>query len=110
PRGAGPPLRPRRRGALEEGAASRNVMVEVRTEAGAVELLASVFPIAEAGAAREGAILVTRDLKSVSVSARTFQSLIQYSAQLAALGQLTSQVPQDIQNPLQAMIAHHAFT
>ena len=55
--GADHPLRPMVRRALEEGAASRNVMVEVRTEAGAVELLASVFPIAEAGAAREGAIL-----------------------------------------------------
>lgn len=83
--------------------------VEVRTEAGAVELLASVFPIAEQGAACDGAILVTRDLKSVSVSPRTFQSLIQYSAQLAALGQLTSEVTHDIKNPLHAMMVHIAF-
>jgi signal transduction histidine kinase len=85
------------------------VTLEVRTETGAVELLASVFPIAEEGVACEGAILVTRDLKSVSVSARTFQSLIQYSAQLAALGQLTSEVTHDIKNPLHAMIVHIAF-
>ena len=107
--GADHPLRPMLRRALEEGAATRNVTLEVRTETGAVELLASVFPIAEEGAACEGAILVTRDLKSVSVSARTFQSLIQYSAQLAALGQLTSEVTHDIKNPLHAMIVHIAF-
>jgi signal transduction histidine kinase/HAMP domain-containing protein len=107
--GADHPLRPILRRALEEGAATRNVTVEVRTETGAVELLASVFPIAEAGAACEGAIVVTRDLKSVSVSARTFQSLIQYSAQLAALGQLTSEVTHDIKNPLHAMMVHIAF-
>jgi len=102
-------LRPMLRRAREEGAATRNVTVEVRTETGAVELLASVFPIAEEGMACEGAIVVTRDLKSVSVSARTFQSLIQYSAQLAALGQLTSEVTHDIKNPLHAMIVHIAF-
>jgi len=107
--GADHPLRPMLRRALEEGAATRNVTVEVRTETGAVELLASVFPIAEEGAACEGAIVVTRDLKSVSVSARTFQSLIQYSAQLTALGQLTSEVTHDIKNPLHAMIVHIAF-
>ena len=107
--GADHPLRPMLRRALEEGAATRNVTVEVRTETGAVELLASVFPIAEEGTACEGAIVVTRDLKSVSVSARTFQSLIQYSAQLAALGQLTSEVTHDIKNPLHAMIVHIAF-
>jgi signal transduction histidine kinase/HAMP domain-containing protein len=107
--GADHPLRPMLRRALDEGAVTRNVTVEVRSEAGAMELLASVFPIAEGGAACEGAILVTRDLKSVSVSARTFQSLIQYSAQLAALGQLTSEVTHDIKNPLHAMIVHIAF-
>ena len=107
--GADHPLRPMLRRALEEGAATRNVTVEVRTETGAAELLASVFPIAEEGMACEGAIVVTRDLKSVSVSARTFQSLIQYSAQLAALGQLTSEVTHDIKNPLHAMIVHIAF-
>jgi signal transduction histidine kinase len=107
--GADHPLRPMLHRALEEGAATRNVTVEVRSETGAVELLASVFPIAEEGAACEGAIIVTRDLKSVSVSARTFQSLIQYSAQLAALGQLTSEVTHDIKNPLHAMIVHIAF-
>jgi signal transduction histidine kinase/HAMP domain-containing protein len=107
--GADHPLRPMLRRALEEGAATRNVTVEVRTETGALELLASVFPIAEEGAACDGAIVVTRDLKSVSVSARTFQSLIQYSAQLTALGQLTSEVTHDIKNPLHAMIVHIAF-
>jgi signal transduction histidine kinase len=107
--GADHPLRPMLRRAIEEGAATRNVTLEGRTETGAVELLASVFPIADEGAACEGAIVVTRDLKSVSVSARTFQSLIQYSAQLAALGQVTSEVTHDIKNPLHAMMVHIAF-
>src|SRR5262249_55430101 len=57
------PLRLALRRALEEGAATRNVTVEARAETGAVELLASVFPVAEAGTACEGAILVARDLK-----------------------------------------------
>jgi signal transduction histidine kinase/HAMP domain-containing protein len=107
--GAAHPWRPMMRRALEEGAAARNVTIEVRGDAGPVELLASVFPIADAGGGCDGAILVTRDLKSVSVSARTFQSLIQYSAQLAALGQLTSEVTHDIKNPLHAMMVHIAF-
>src|SRR6266849_6293797 len=76
--GADHPLRPMLRRALEEGAATRNVTVEVRTETGAVELLASVFPIAEEGAACYGAIVVTRDLKSVSVAAGSFKKNIQY--------------------------------
>jgi PAS domain S-box-containing protein len=107
--GAAHPWRPMMRRALEESAATRNVTIEVRGDAGPVELLASVFPIADASGGCDGAILVTRDLKSVSVSARTFQSLIQYSAQLAALGQLTSEVTHDIKNPLHAMMVHIAF-
>jgi two-component system, NtrC family, sensor histidine kinase HydH len=43
------------------------------------------------------------------VSARTFQSLIQYSAQLAALGQVTAEVTHDVKNPLHAMMIHVAF-
>ncbi len=61
------------------------------------------------GSRCDGAILVVRDLKSVAVSARTFQSLIQYSAQLAALGQITSEVAHDVKNPLHAMVVHVAF-
>jgi signal transduction histidine kinase len=45
----------------------------------------------------------------VAVSARTFQSLIQYSAQLAALGQITSEVAHDVKNPLHAMAVRVAF-
>ncbi len=95
--------------ALEDGAISRNVTVEVPTEGRPVQLLASVFPLADHGRARGGAILVLRDLQSVAVSARTFQSLIRYSAQLAALGQVTSEVTHDVKNPLQAMMVHVAF-
>jgi signal transduction histidine kinase len=45
----------------------------------------------------------------MAVSARTFQSLIQYSAQLAALGQITSEVAHDVKNPLHAMVVRVAF-
>jgi hypothetical protein len=69
-----------------------------------VEALASVFPVDGKDSGCEGAILVVRDLMSVAVSARTFQSLIQYSAQLAALGQVTSEVAHDIKGPLHTMV------
>jgi signal transduction histidine kinase len=68
-----------------------------------------VFPVSGDGAACAGAILVVRDVRAVAVSARTFQSLIQYSAQLAALGQITSEVAHDVKNPLHAMAVRVAF-
>jgi len=73
------------------------------------EVLASVFPVLGDGAGCAGAILVVRDVRAVAVSARTFQSLIQYSAQLAALGQITSEVAHDVKNPLHAMAVRVAF-
>jgi two-component system sensor histidine kinase AtoS len=103
------PLRPLVAKALQQGASSRNVTLEIPTDGRPVELLASVFSMTGQGGAPEGAILVVRDPHSLAVSARTFQSLIQYSAQLAALGQVTSEVTHDVKNPLHAMTVHVAF-
>jgi signal transduction histidine kinase len=44
----------------------------------------------------------TRDLDSI----KTLQSLISYSAKLAALGRLTSGVAHEVKNPLNAMMIH----
>jgi PAS domain S-box-containing protein len=103
------PLRHLMLRALERGEASRNAKIEIPTEGAPLELLASVLPVSPEGSKGAGVILVVRDLKSLAVSARTFQSLIQYSAQLAALGQITSEVAHDIKNPLHAMVIRVAF-
>jgi PAS domain S-box-containing protein len=103
------PLRHLMLHAIESGQASRNATIEIPTGGTPTELLASVFPVSSDGSACTGAIVVVRDLKSVAVSARTFQSLIQYSAQLAALGQVTSEVAHDVKNPLHAMVIRVAF-
>ncbi len=103
------PLRHMMLRAMEDVATSRNVKIEIPTDDAPMELLASVFPVSGNGSACEGAILVVRDLKSVAVSARTFQSLIQYSAQLAALGQVTAEAAHDVKNPLHAMVVRVAF-
>ena len=103
------PLRHLTLGAIQSGEASRNAKIEIPTDGAPMELLASVFPVSSNGSGCAGAILVVRDLKSVAVSARTFQSLIQYSAQIAALGQITSEVAHDVKNPLHAMVVRVAF-
>jgi PAS domain S-box-containing protein len=95
--------------AMETSEVSRNVKIEIPTDGAPIEVLSSVFPVSSDAGQCTGAILVVRDLKSVAVSARTFQSLIQYSAQLAALGQVTSEVAHDVKNPLHAMAVRVAF-
>jgi len=94
---------------IDTGEATRNAQVEIVRDGKRRELLASVFPVSVDGTGSAGAILVVRDVRAVAVSARTFQSLIQYSAQLAALGQITSEVAHDVKNPLHAMAVRVAF-
>jgi signal transduction histidine kinase len=107
--GAGHPLREMVSQALEQGSSFRSVAVELPAGQGTpTQLVASVFPVSGAGEAREGAIVLLKDLKSVAVSAHTLQALIQYSAQIAALGQVTSEAAHDVRNPLQGMMMHAA--
>jgi PAS domain S-box-containing protein len=104
------PLWPIIRRALQEHLGSQSVRIEVPTNGASFELLVSAFPVADdQSRAHSRVILTTRDIKSVAVSARTFQAIIQYSAQLAALGQVTSEVTHDVKNPLHAMMVHVAF-
>jgi PAS domain S-box-containing protein len=65
------------------------------------ELLVSAFFVSDARAVT-GAVVLLRDLESL----RTLQSLISYSAKLAALGRLTSGVAHEVKNPLNAMMIH----
>jgi len=103
------PLRGMLRQAFEEGASFRSVAVELSSAPpGSPQFLASVFPVSAAGQPCEGAIVLVKDLKSVAVSARTLQSLIQYSAQIAALGQVTSEMAHEVRNPLHGMLMHVA--
>jgi signal transduction histidine kinase len=103
------PLRHMMLHALETAGASRNVKIAIATDGAPLELLASVFPVSHDGSVCTGAILVVRDLQSVTVSVRTLQSLTQDSAQLAALGQTASKVAHDVRNPLHAMVVRAAF-
>jgi signal transduction histidine kinase len=97
------------RRALEESATFRSVAVELpAARGGTTRLLASVFPLSGEGQPSEGAIVVLKDLNAVAVSARTLQSLIQYSAQIAALGQVTSEMAHEVRNPLHGMMMHVA--
>jgi signal transduction histidine kinase/HAMP domain-containing protein len=94
--------------ALQPDATPRRATIEIPTDGKPLQLLATVFPLGDGGP-RDGLILVLRDLEAVPVSARTFQSLIQYAAQLTALGQITAEVTHDVKNPLHAMMVHVAF-
>jgi signal transduction histidine kinase len=111
--GADHPLAEMLRRALDQGASFRAVAVELPTgPTGSAKFVASVFPVSggtrPGEATTEGAIVLLKDLKSVAVSAQTLQSLIQYSAQIAALGQVTSEMAHDVRNPLNGMMVHIA--
>ncbi len=66
------------------------------------EVLASVFPVSEGPSRAVGLVVILKDLESV----KTVQSLVTYSAKLAALGRLTSGVAHEVKNPLNAMMIH----
>ena len=87
--------------AFERGGDVRNATLALVVEGQPRELLASVFFVADVERAM-GAMVLLRDLESI----KTLQSLISYSAKLAALGRLTSGVAHEVKNPLNAMMIH----
>jgi len=103
------PVRLMMQKAMEDGAPARNAKIEVPAEGDPLELLTSVFPVSGSGTGCAGAILIMRDLMSVAVPTSTFESLLQYSAQLAALGEVTAKIAHDVKNPLQAMVVRIAY-
>ncbi len=95
------PLRPLVEGALGGGGGIRNATLAMAVGERRRECLVSAFPVADA---REvmGAVVLLKDLESI----KTVQSLVSYSAKLAALGRLTSGVAHEVKNPLNAMVIH----
>jgi signal transduction histidine kinase len=79
----------------------RNATITLAMDGAPRELLVSVFFVADVERAL-GAMALLRDLESI----KTLQSLISYSAKLAALGRLTSGVAHEVKNPLNAMMIH----
>ena len=79
----------------------RAATVTVTVEGRQREMLVSAFFVTDVREAM-GAMLLLRDLESL----KTLQSLISYSAKLAALGRLTSGVAHEVKNPLNAMMIH----
>src|SRR5580765_1304097 len=79
----------------------RNVTLAMAVGERRRECLVSAFPVEDA---REvmGAVVLLKDLESI----KTLQSLVSYSAKLAALGRLTSGVAHEVKNPLNAMMIH----
>src|SRR6266849_6528901 len=65
------------------------------------EFLVSIVAMRDKNRAMGAAILM-KDLDSI----KTVQSLVSYSAKLAALGRLTSGVAHEVKNPLNAMMIH----
>jgi PAS domain S-box-containing protein len=79
----------------------RNAPLHLEIEGRTRECLMSALFVSDVH--REvGAMVLLRDLESI----RTLQSLISYSAKLAALGRLTSGLAHEVKNPLNAMMIH----
>jgi len=95
------PLRPVVERAVDGGVGFRNATLALSVEGRRREYLASAFPVENA---REvvGAVVLLKDLESI----KTVQSLVSYSAKLAALGRLTSGIAHEVKNPLNAMMIH----
>lgn len=79
----------------------RNATVVLSQAGRDKEFLVSAFHMEDAHRVMGVAILL-KDLESV----KTVQSLVSYSAKLAALGRLTSGVAHEVKNPLNAMMIH----
>ncbi len=86
---------------FEAGGGVRNATVRLGDGERPRELLVSVFFVTDAGQVMGAAILL-KDLESI----KTVQSLVSYSARLAALGRLTSGIAHEVKNPLNAMMIH----
>ena len=95
------PLRSLIEGTLEGGGGIHNATLAMAVGERRRECLVSAFPVEDA---REvmGAVVLLKDLESI----KTVQSLVSYSAKLAALGRLTSGVAHEVKNPLNAMVIH----
>ena len=86
---------------LVGSAGIRNATVVLPYDGRDKEFLVSAFHMEDARRVMGVAILL-KDLESV----KTVQSLVSYSAKLAALGRLTSGVAHEVKNPLNAMMIH----
>ena len=83
------------------GTGPRDTTLAFTQEERAKEFLVSLFPVHDASRVT-GTVVLLKDLESV----KTVQSLVSYSAKLAALGRLTSGVAHEVKNPLNAMMIH----
>jgi PAS domain S-box-containing protein len=86
---------------LVGSAGIRNATVVLPHDGRDKEFLVSAFHMEDAHRVMGVAVLL-KDLESV----KTVQSLVSYSAKLAALGRLTSGVAHEVKNPLNAMMIH----
>jgi signal transduction histidine kinase len=83
------------------GGPARDTTLTLSQDGRPKECLVSVFPVRDA-ARSMGTVVLLKDLESV----KTVQSLVSYSAKLAALGRLTSRIAHEVKNPLNAMMIH----
>ena len=86
---------------LVGSAGIRNATVVLPHDGRDKEFLVSAFHMEDARRVMGVAVLL-KDLESI----KTVQSLVSYSAKLAALGRLTSGVAHEVKNPLNAMMIH----
>jgi PAS domain S-box-containing protein len=90
--------------AAEEEGNRRGASIVLRRDGRSREFLVSRFAVADA-TRMMGTMILLKDLDSI----KTLQSLVSYSAKLAALGRLTSGVAHEVKNPLNAMTIHLAL-
>jgi len=95
------PLSPLSAVVAASSSAARDTTVALNQDGRVKEFLVSVFPVRDAARVM-GTVVLLKDLESF----KTVQSLISYSAKLAALGRLTSGVAHEVRNPLNAMMIH----
>jgi PAS domain S-box-containing protein len=79
----------------------RNRTVALAVDGEARDYLISIWSVTD-GDQLIGAMVLFRNLQSI----RSVQSLVSYSAKLAALGGLTSGITHEVKNPLNAMMIH----